>query len=453
MPRRSRSNQLGHTAVAAVVAVAVWAQAVPAQATPAPPLAPPAASVADALTLEALYEEANVANPRLHAAREQTRAAEAWALTATRPPDPRLQLGWMNRTLPGLAPMDPLGMTQLQLMQMLPTAGKLAAAARVARTQAIGTGFRAQELSWEIRAEVAAAFYTLYRVERAGMVARQTRQLMEDVATVADAMYRLGEAPQADVLKARVEVARMTEEIIALEAMRRVALARLGALLDRPLDLATPPAVLPAIPDDLPALAELEQAALGSRPMLRAGEADLAAAEARRTLAYRDLIPDLEVGVQVGQRAGAMGTERMGSLMVGASVPVFARRRQLPMRTEADAMRAMAAADLAAMRAETRAQIGVAHAEWQRARNLQTLYRSTVLPQARAAVESALASYRVGAVNLMTLLDNQAAVNRFEQELAAMEAMEGVAFAELEMLVGAVLGNRHRGISPPGGGG
>ena len=52
----------------------------------------------------------------------------------------------------------------------------------------------------------------------------------------------------------------------------------------------------------------------------------------------------------------------MGSLMFGASLPVFARDRQLKMRDEAAAMKAMAQADLAAMRAETRGKIGEAYA-------------------------------------------------------------------------------------------
>jgi len=73
-----------------------------------------------------------------------------------------------------------------------------------------------------------------------------------------------------------------------------------------------------------------------------------------------------------------------------------------------------------------------------------------VLPQARAAVEAALASYRVGGVNLMTLLDNQVTVNRYEQELAAIEAMEGVALAELEMLMGRELFDAAGGRETPG---
>lgn len=134
-----------------------------------------------------------------------------------------------------------------------------------------------------------------------------------------------------------------------------------------------------------------------------------------------------------------MGTERMGSLMIGASLPVFARDRQLQMRVEAGAMRAMAQADLAAMRADTRARVAELYADIVRARNLQALYRTTVLPQAQAAVTSSLASYRVGTVNLMTLLDNQMTVNRYRQELFVLESEQGKALAELEMLIGREL--------------
>ena len=98
-------------------------------------------------------------------------------------------------------------------------------------------------------------------------------------------------------------------------------------------------------------------------------------------------------------------------------------------------MRQMAAADLSAMRADTRARVTEAYASLVRARNLATLYRTTVFPQAEAAVTSALAAYRVGSVDFMTLLDDQMTVNRYRQDLFALEAEQGKAWAELEMLL------------------
>ena len=102
-------------------------------------------------------------------------------------------------------------------------------------------------------------------------------------------------------------------------------------------------------------------------------------------------------------------------------------------------MQRMAEADLEAMRAETRAEVARAHASLVRARKLADLYRSTVIPQAEATVQSSLAAYRVGSVNFMTLLDNRMIVNEFRQELLGLEAEEGKAWADMEMLMGREL--------------
>ena len=88
------------------------------------------------------------------------------------------------------------------------------------------------------------------------------------------------------------------------------------------------------------------------------------------------------------------------------------------------------------MQADTRARVSRTHAELSRARRLATLYRQSVLPQAEAAAESALASYRSGAVDFMTVIENRMTVNRYREELVALLADEGRAWAELEMLTG-----------------
>lgn len=113
-------------------------------------------------------------------------------------------------------------------------------------------------------------------------------------------------------------------------------------------------------------------------------------------------------------------------------------------------MKAMATADLAAMRAETRARVTELYADFTRAANLTTLYQSTILPQARALVTSSLAAYRVGQVNLMTLVDNQMTVNRYQQELFTLQADQGTALAELEMLIGRELMDPNATSATPG---
>ena len=405
------------------------------------------------LVLGALYQQLATASPRLEAAQALARAAEARVPGAKRPPDPQLQLGFMNRELPSLKSMEPLGMTQLQLMQMIPVAGKLGLAGDVAEAQAAAARSRAADVRWDVRAQAAMAFYDLYQTDQSLEVAIATRRLLQNIATTAQTMYAVGEGRQPDVLRAQVEVARMTEDIVRMETMRTGMDARLAALLNRApqADPASP--VLPALPAELPPLDSLIRLAQTNRPMIQAGREELRGAEAAATLARRELWPDLELGVQYGWRPGpmGMGTEQMGSLMVGASVPIFARSRQLQMREETLAMRTMAAADLTAMRAETAGRVAATYADWRRARNLGDLYRNTILPQSQATITSSLAAYRVGDVNFMTLLDNQMTLNRYQQELFVLVAEQGKAVAELEMLIGRELFDPNMVAAPAAG--
>ncbi|HEX7981264.1 MAG TPA: TolC family protein [Gemmatimonadaceae bacterium] len=415
-----------------------------AQQAPVASIASPLARLAD------VYGAVLRNNPRVAGAQALVRAAEARVPGAKRPPDPQLQLGFMNYTLPGLAPMEPLGMTQLQLMQMVPLGGKLALAGRAASAQAAATGERARDVTWELRTRTAMAFYDLWAAERQLAVTRETLRLLQDIARTTESMYRVGQGRQADVLRAQVEIARMAEDTVRMQAMRQTMVARLDALLNSEGVVVAP--VLPEFPDSLPARFWLDSVAAAGRPMIRAGVDEVRAADARARRARRELIPDITVGIQYGrapttmQTVGADGmpaterkVENMGSLMIGASIPIFARDRQLQMRTETSAMQAMAQADVASMRAETQGQVGEAYASLVRARNLVRLYHTTVLPQAEATVASALSAYRVGQVDFMTLLDNRMNVNKYREELAQLEADEGKAWAELEMLTGREL--------------
>lgn len=387
-----------------------------------------------------LYTQVQQRNQRSAAARSLAQAAQARVSQATRPPDPQLQLGFMNYSLPSLRPMDKIGMVQLQLMQMLPLGGKLALAGRAASAVASATAERARDVALDARSQAAMSFYDLYTTDQSLGVARETIRLLHVIGSIAEAMYRVGDGRQTDVLRANVEIAKMAEDTLRMQAMRQSMIARLNALLDRQLEAAFGTPLLPQFPDSIPLRSWLDSVAFGERPIVRAGLDEVRAAEASEKLARKEIIPDLTLGAQYGQQRGDMGgTDRMGSLMFGVSLPVFARERQFKMREEAAAMKQMTQADLAAMRAETRGKIGEAYAALTRARSLAKLYRTTVLPQAEATVASALASYRVGSVDFMTLLDDRMIVNKYQQELYALEADQGKAWADLEMLTGRAL--------------
>lgn len=396
---------------------------------------------ADTLTLAEAYADAAARNPMLRAEHARAEAVDAMRRSAGLPPDPQVQLGIMNVSLPELRTDMPASMApSILVMQMVPLPGKLALASRIAGRDAEMARATAHEASWMVRGRVAMAFYEVYQADRQIAVMRETVTLLRTFEAAARAMYGAGTGRQPDVLRAGVEVSRMEADLARMKAMRAAAAARLNAALGRPAGTPVPAVALPPLPIEVAPPETLRAWALEDRPLLLRQRLAVARAQDRARLARREIWPDVSIGLQYGERRDPeMGTERMGSLMVGFTVPVFARQRQYAMRREAAAMERMAGAELENAVVQAEARIAELAAELDRARTLVRLYRTEVLPQAEAAVQSSLASYRAGAVDFMTLTDAQMMVNRYRQELSVLLAEYGTAVAELEMVVGRPL--------------
>jgi outer membrane protein TolC len=95
--------------------------------------------------------------------------------------------------------------------------------------------------------------------------------------------------------------------------------------------------------------------------------------------------------------------------------------------------------ELAAMQGDTRGRVSELVAEYERTRHLHLLYRQTLLPQAEATVGSARAAYQVGGVDFMTYLDAIMTVYGYRSQVIRLDAEQGKALAELEMLIATPL--------------
>lgn len=379
-------------------------------------------------------------NPRLLALQAAAAAAEYREPEASTLPDPMVQFGVMNFGLPNFNADMAMSMAPaVQLTQMVPFPGKLSLRGDIAGYGTDMADAGAQEAWWSIRGMAASMFFELYSLDRRIDVMRETLALIRDFQQVAKAMYVAGTGRQADVLRADVEVARMDGEIQKMEAMRVTMAARLNALLDLPAETPIGAPVLGELPVDIPERDVLLAWAEETRPLLERGRLGVAQAGKRRELAHREIWPNFTVGLSYGQRDRGTGAERMGSAMVGFSLPIHAASRQYAARDEAAAMERLAEAELSNLEAGVNAGVGELLAELNRARSLTELYRDEVIPEARATVESAFSSYRVGSVDFMTLVDAQMTVNRYEGELFQLLGEYGKAVAALESTIGRPL--------------
>lgn len=410
-------------------------QASEAVAAPEAAVVPPEA--ADTLRLRDAVARSVAANPSVAAARLRAEAERERVSPVGALPDPMLELGLMNRPLDDFGADERMTMNVVGVSQKFPWPGNQGFS-----EEARGHAARAAELDAdETAAQVAARTKEVYArvayLDRALAVTEETRHLLQDYLSVAETRYASGGGLQQDVLQAQVAVGRATADLAAMEQERVAAAARLNALMGRPADEPIPAVELPDPGAPAPPLDSLMALAERRRPALAAARERALAAEAAYRAAGRARYPDFELRLAWGQRPNYAD---MGSVSLGVSLPVWGGGKQEPLARAAAAERAEEDARALDLHYETWARLGELRSAEERARTLAGIYRTAILPQAEAAVESALAAYRVGRVDYATLLDARLALNRYQVDRVRLAAERLQALAGIEALTRTEMG-------------
>ncbi len=392
---------------------------------------------AEPFSLDEAVSLAREANPALRAARLRADVAAERVPQAGALPNPMLGFGLMNRQIADFgSTAEPMLQNRIEFSQRLPWPGKLGFSEERWELLASAGALDAEETELALIARVKAVYYRLAFMDRALIIMENTRGLLREFLDVSSTLYAVGEGLQQDVLQAQVAVASMTEDITVVEQDRLATAARLNALLGRAATVGIDGLGLPPPGEELPSVEALMVLADAQRPGLQAARERTRAAEAGYRAARRAIYPDFTVGMAYSQRPQF---NDWLSFMVGISLPLWAGKSHLPLRREMAAMQAEEEARAIHIYNETFARIAERRAEAERARKLVALYSTSVLPQARAAVESALSAYRVGKVDFMTLVQNELTVNRFEIESVRLAAEYQRAVGELQALVASDL--------------
>ncbi|WP_373045749.1 TolC family protein [Vulgatibacter sp.] len=377
----------------------------------------PAEENAPTLALEPLLAAVVERNPDLVALDAQRAAALDRAIAAGSLPHP--MLGFAIRNLPVDTfsfTDDMMTMKEVMLRQQFPWFGK-----RELRREAVEQNAKLAEAEKAsqallLRQATTDAYANLWLSTSSVRLVEEQQQALERFRVIARGRYAAGGGSQSDLLRADVELARITDPLLELEEMETAARAALATLLHRPLasfegSPAAPP--LPALPaDPAPLYARIE-----AHPELRALGEQAERSEIEARLALRDRWPDPEVGVMWGFRTDMPD-------MVGAEVmfqiPVFAgsKENRLAAASRSEARSAL-------LQRESRADtlLGEARTAWaaaKRQRDLIRLYDEEIVPRAERNVQSAIGSYQAGSVDFLTLLDAQ--VQLQAQQLEALRA-------------------------------
>ncbi len=390
--------------------------------------------------LAALVAEALANNPEIAAARDQLDAARQRVPAAGALEDPMMELGVVNAPIESLSlRREDMTMKMLGLGQRLPFPGKRGLRRAVAAAEAESIDLAAREIANRIARDVRVAYEELAFNEEVQRIVITTRVALEQLAAIARSRYEVGQAAQNDVLDAHIELERLGAELLRLAGENSALQSGLQRLLGR-----SGPA--PRIHAAAPQLAAGQEAgpgdrpAIENRPQLLALQALVERSTRSIDLAQRDYYPDFDVKLQYGQRDRAldgMARDDMVSLTVGVNLPIWRKARLEPQVAEARAMRRQAQSMLLAQQLETRTALDAELALVRQWRATAELYQSALLPQARASTASALAAYRVGRVDFLTLRQAQLREYEISTDLAMAVANHNKAIAEIDLLIGS----------------
>ena len=376
---------------------------------------------AQPLSLEEAMRLAEGYQPLAESRLAVQRAADEAAVAAGQLPDPQLKLGLIN--VPATGPdafsltSDFMTMRTIGVEQMVTRQAKRDVRSQLMRIQGEQKTLEIDGQRLVIRRDAALAWLDAYYAERASAL---TRSLKSEAHLQADALLaaaRAGRASQADALGAKLELTLLDDreaELANRVAMAQAELSRwIGNAAQRP--LGDPSADATAAPTLEQVLADIPE-----HPRLHAADEGVTLAAREAELARLSTRPDWKVELSYGIRGSAFSD--MVTLQFGIDLPVFQKNRQLrdvaAKLALTDRARAERDDSLRAMQAEARR----VYAQWTSVRERAQRYRTLLLPQSKARIDAALASYRAGRGELTAVLAARRADLELQLQLLALEA-------------------------------
>lgn len=387
--------------------------------------------------VQVLLERALEGHPGLIEAEQRAAAAQTGILQAGALPDTTFALEAGQNV--DWAPWE-AGELTLAATQPLGRPTARAAERELARLEAdraaLGPEWVRKRLALELEAAAVAA------VHRAALARHWEAMaaLAEQVESTVALKYRGGEAPYAEVLRARIETLKARNRLQQAARDRdrsRDALARLAG---------SPPEMLPPLPDQLdpreppPALEACIQSALEASLALREAAIGEAETAARTRMAGRNGSPEWTVGLFVqrlseqppsGSDGPGGSDDNAWGASVEVAVPLFSREKLRAERDAAGAALQAAAARRTALERDIGRGVALAHAGLAASLATVASYESALLPDLEEAMRGVRDQYAFQQAGAADLFGIYSAYREARGEY--LEALRGAAEARLAL--------------------
>ena len=355
--------------------------------------------------VEKLLDQVAQVSPELAEAKvaaqvERARVPQAGALA-----DPTLSLGIQNDGFKriNIGKMETSWLT-FMVTQPLFWPGKRGLREQVASLDVRRAEARLQRVVLALDASVRRAWLDVALSREQIELLGDLENLWSQAEKIARVRYEAGRAPQSDVLRAQLELARIQQRKWSLDADLVSRLAEVNRLrvqpLAEPVLSVTRIAVIkdPVVPGEPAAVADAESRS----PELLLATLGVEQAGVRTELARKEKLPDFSVSAAIMPRGGL---EPMWQLGFNIGLPIFAGRKQDQAVTENERRRigeqqgAEAIRQMLRLRTHQRLTVLAALVR------TNQRYREGVLPLSDATTRSVLAQYEVGQLPFASVLE------------------------------------------------
>jgi cobalt-zinc-cadmium efflux system outer membrane protein len=390
------------------------------------------------LSLDDVVAEALARNPDIAAVERQYDAARQRPVQERSLPDPMVSAGYNanGNPLPGAGlGTEPTANIGFMVSQQLPYPGKLDLRASMASREADAMRQQIEAARLNVTARVKQSYYRLSYTYAIDEVLTRNRDLLSTLLKVSESRYTVGEAAQQDVIKAQTQISILDLRLERVGQERATREGELNALLARP-------ALTPiGRPEDL-ALTEFDAsldtlvtATTDHAPMLKRDQIMIDRSQLAVDAARKEYKPDFAVSG--------------GYYYMGAMPPMYEVRFDVTIPLQRARRAAAVAEQLSTVEQARRTYDGTRlnlqgrlQEDFQTASTsvrLARLYRDTVLPQARLALESSMASYQTGRVDFLSVVTNFGTVLEYEMSYFDELAAYHTAVSRIEEMSGTPL--------------
>jgi len=403
-------------------------------APPLPALETGAPAAPAGLSQAQAVQEALTHNPAIIAAREQVAEAQAGITVATAWSDPSLvtEADQLSSFLkPRSASEHDVG-----LQFTVPYPGRTRLNRKIAR----GTWQQAQyalaQLQQQTASQTAQAYCAILVAVRHHEDLVQSQAMSRQFMEKTEARYQAGTVAKLDLLKARVDLSKVGNDLIANEHATAIARASLNKLLGRSGHAAVELADSLDVPGALPDLKSLERLAINSRPELMSQTVQEQAARDSTSLARQYWAPDLNLTLWRSYITGSPNSYKFDG---GISLPLLFWQHEKGAIAQARHHERELEATGADLLAQVQLDVQTSYSAAVTARQQAVFLRDELLPEARAAYAAAFTSYSLGGSSALELLDAKGTLLDAESQYTDALGAVNTALADLERAVGASL--------------